>query len=124
MKSLQIHIFIDHHSHSKGPLPNHRNISPETSTIASPPAVQNNVQNPFPTFNVQHQTPNLHQIPSQQNTSSASNDQHNRPPSRGGTSSSNSSITSEADQMFTTCDLCGLTGIPNRHAYKQVCCSQ
>ena len=119
MKSLQIHIFIDHHSHSKGPLPNHRNISPETSAIASPPALQNHVQNPFPSFNVQHQTPSLHQTPPPQNSSSATNEHHNRPSSRGGTSSSSSSITSEADQLFT-CDLCNMTGIPNRQAYKQV----
>ena len=123
MKSLQIHIFIDHHSHSKGPVPNHRNISPETTAkVASPSVVPNNMQNPFPSFNVQHHTPNLHQVPStHQSTSSTTiNDQNHRPPSGGGASSSNSSIASEAEQMFT-CDLCGMAGILNRQAYKEVC---
>ena len=116
MKSLQIHIFIDHHSHSKGPLPNHRNVSPETTAVASPTTAPNNIQNPFPTFNVQHQ---VSTNPSHQGAPPTTNETNHRPPSRGGASSSNSSIASEADQMFT-CDLCGLAGIPNRQAYKQV----
>ena len=122
MKSLQIHIFIDHHSHSKGPIASHRNISPDAIAVASPPVVPNHIQNPFPSFNVQHQAPNLHQSTStHQNTPLTTiNDQNHRPPSRGGASSSNSSIASEAEQMFT-CDLCGIVGIPNRQAYKEVC---
>ena len=125
MNKLQIHIFIDHQSHSQGPLPNHRNVaSPDAANmgaVASPPAVQNTIQNPFPTFNVQHQTPsNRNQTPPQQhNATAVINDHLNRPSSRGGASSSNSSINSEAD-AFSSCDLCGMTGIPNREAYKQV----
>ena len=120
MKSLQIHIFIDHHSHSKGPLPNHRNISPEDSAVASPPAITNNTQNPFPSFNVQHQSTSLNQSSTPlQSTSSSINEPNQRPHSRGGASSSNSSIASEADKMFK-CDLCGLEGIPHRQAYKEV----
>ena len=130
MKSLQIHIFIGHQSHSKGPLPHQRNISPETQVIISqPPAAPNSAKNPFPSFNVQHQAPNLAlNNPSTNiiNLSSRNatppttiNDQTHRPPSGGGASSSNSSIASEAEQIIT-CDLCGLSGIPNRQAYKQV----
>ena len=120
MKSLQIHIFIDHHSHSKGPLPNHRNVSPEDAAVSSPPAIPNNPQNPFPSFNVQHQTTSLNQHnPTLQSTSSSINEPNQRPHSRGGASSSNSSIASEADKMFK-CDLCGLDGIPHRQAYKEV----
>ena len=120
MKSLQIHIFIDHHSHSKGPLPNNRNISPDNTAVASPPAIPNNPQNPFPSFNVQHQSPSLNQSNhAQQNTSSTTNESNQRPHSRGGASSSNSSIASEADKMFS-CDLCGLSGIQHRQAYKEV----
>ena len=120
MKSLQIHIFIDHHSHSKGPLPNHRNVSPEDAAVSSPPAIPNNPQNPFPTFNVQHQSTTLNQHnPTLQNSSSSINEPNQRPHSRGGASSSNSSIASEADKMFK-CDLCGLDGIPHRQAYKEV----
>ena len=120
MKSLQIHIFIDHHSHSKGPLPNHRNVSPEDAAVSSPPAIPNNPQNPFPSFNVQHQSTSLNQHnPTLQSTSSSINEPNQRPHSRGGASSSNSSIASEADKMFK-CDLCGLDGIPHRQAYKEV----
>ena len=120
MKSLQIHIFIDHHSHSKGPLPNNRNISPDNTAVASPPTIPNNPQNPFPSFNVQHQSPSLNQSNhAQQNTSSTTNESNQRPHSRGGASSSNSSIASEADKMFS-CDLCGLSGIQHRQAYKEV----
>ena len=109
LKSLQIHIFIEHHKQS--PLPS------SAQTVSRS-------QNPFPTVNFRQQSPPLGVSVSPGTTplavpSTSRMVSDIRPASRPGSSSS--SVTSESgDQQAYNCDLCGTTGIPNRQAFKQV----